>query len=117
MGNVIFNVSGCSEGNCVMRTNSANANNNGNATVDVNDTVTWNRTGNSVSSFSITVNQGSDQDIWGDTPPAPFPNSDSPNWQGTVKNYGDGGENYTISCTCGSSNQSHDPRISVNPNK
>lgn len=108
MSNVTFNVSGCSTNGCVVSQN-------GNATVDVGDTVTWNKTGNSLSGFSITVNQGSDQDIWGDTPPRPFPNENSSNWQGTVKHYGDGGENYTISCTCSGKMQSHDPRITVNP--
>ncbi len=110
MANTTFNVSGCSQDGC-------SVSDNGNATVDVGDWVQWNKTGNTLESFSITVNLGTDSDIWGDTPPAPYPNATSSNWRGTVQNYGDGGENYTISCTCGSDNKSHDPRISVNPQK
>lgn len=107
MANKTFNVSGCDNDSCVVSDN-------GNATVNVGDWVQWSKTGNTLSSFSITVNQGNDSDIWGNTPPAPYPNTDSSNWRGTVQFVGDGGEDYTISCTCGSNSSSHDPRITVN---
>lgn len=108
MANATFNVSNCvSGGGCVVSDN-------GNATVNVGNFVQWNKTGNTLTSFSITVNQGNDSDIWGDTPPAPYPNATSASWRGKVQSVGDGGENYTISCVCGSNSSSHDPRITVN---
>jgi len=107
MPNATLNVSGCTTDGCVVSSN-------GNATVNVGDYVSWNKTGNTLTSFSITVNLGDDSDIWGDTPPAPFPNSNSSNWRGKVQFSGDGGENYTITCTCSTNTTSHDPRITVN---
>lgn len=109
MATVTLNVSGCSTNACVVS-------NNGNTTANVLDYVQWNNTGgNTLTINSITPNLGSDTSIWGDTPPAPYPNANSRNWRGQVQAYGDGGENYTISCTCSSNTVSHDPRISVNP--
>jgi len=105
MSNKTFNVSGCTSDACIVSDN-------GNATVNVGDWVQWNKTG-SASSISITVKKGTDKDIWGDTPPAPYPNATSSNWRGTVQFVGDGGEDYSVGCTCGSNSSSHDPRITV----
>ena len=111
MGSVTFNVSECTTNGCVLKQNGNVVN--GNATVDVGDTVQWNKTGSTLTSISIAVNLGDDSNIWGNTPPAPYPNTNSANWRGTVQSVGDGGENYTVSCTCDSNSSSHDPRITV----
>ena len=108
MATKTFNVSGCSDGACIISEN-------GNATVNANDYVQWNKTGNTLTSFSIAQVSGTgESQIW-QSLPAPYPNANSSNWRGQIGNVGSVYEDYTITCVCGSNKVSHDPRISVNP--
>ncbi|WP_019670770.1 hypothetical protein [Eudoraea adriatica] len=108
MPTVTIQVTDCSE-------NTVTMNNNGNATANHGDFVLWNVTGAKIESITITqVSGAGETQIWSSLP-APFPNSDSKNWRGTIGNVGSVHEDYTITAHCDGQIISHDPRISVNP--
>ncbi|MEN8798802.1 MAG: hypothetical protein ABF293_06110 [Flavobacteriaceae bacterium] len=110
MGQVTITVNNCSNGTITMT-------NNGNATVETGDFVLWNVTGNTINSIAIyQVTGAGESNIWSSLP-APFPNTTSKNWRGTIGDTGDIHEDYTINAVCNGKTLSHDPRISVNPKK